>query len=119
MSAVAVGDVFAAVDYGGWFRLWDLKDGVMPTEPSIQWAVEANNLVLTPDGSAAITLGTAEDGFNFVLRVAETASGSLVQSIVIAKTNDQLISTDLALSADGSLLAIGFADGRVLLFGVE
>ncbi len=119
LSTDAGATAFSAVDYGGWFRLWALKDGDLGSEPSAQWRVAANNLALTRDGSAAITLGTAEDKFNYLLRVSETASGALIHSIVIAKTNDQLIGTDLALSGDGSLLTVGFADGRILIFAVE
>jgi len=119
LSTDAGNMVFAAVDYGGWFRLWALKDGDLAAEPTAQWRVAANNLALTRDASVAITLGTADDKFNFALGVSDTASGALIQSTVIAKTNEQVISTDLTLSADGSLVAVGFADGRILIFAIE
>ena len=67
---------------------------------------------LTPDGSLMALVSSAAAGSPARLRVWESASGNLVRAIPIEKGRP----TDVALSPDGRLVALGFTDGQIAVW---
>ena len=109
-------DLIGATGYQSNFKLWPIKEGKIASFPSSVWPINSADFEFSKDDKSIISVNLIDE--NWSLLVHDLTTGKVIYSSSFATFNDQLTGYDIALSQDGTMVAV-VASGIIMLYGVE